>query len=830
MDHWKFASSRGMAVVQMTTAFCLITTALPAQQAPRAQVVEDSAPKAIPVDPNTGEPMQRPGPGPTKGPDEDLFDYATLCYSQRDYQIALKPFIDYVRNYPKGSHAAEAWFRMGECYLRLSQKEEAVRAYNSVLKGFPNSESAGVAAYRLGALAYNDREFVQAAQLFDLSRKTVTLADVKVAAMNNKALAYKAAGDNAMALAAFRALAEVAKDNPYRETALLEVAAAATESGKKEEALKALVEVISLTKDDNVLGDALVRAGLLQNELGQGAQSIKNLQRALALRALPPDKRGIATFGLLQGAYVSGDFEKVVETYAANPTALPPEDLRPKQLLIVGMSYKQLQRYRQAIEMFLMLEKNHPASPEAFEGAYQKLLCFFQMNDKDIVSFALSFEERYAAGHKGHEYIMMSRLIRADAYFGKSDYKLAADAYSGTDIKKVPAKVRPSVLYKKGFAETEAGNFNDSVSTLSTFIKDYPKDDNIPLAYAQRGIAYKELRDFPKALADFAAILKLFPKHSAAEMALYQSGLIKSETRDTDGMIADLEALVAKFPKSAAAAEAWYRIGKGYFDKQTKADYGKALKPLHNAIAADAAHYLDRSSQLLISAEYLRENVDGLAKEVDAFYDAKKDASISPKILTYLGAKFFERGNFHSAAIYLTRASTPTNPESTEALVWNYLGMAELENGRFAEAVSALDNYLAQTPTGGGRAKALHTKGRALLALGKFVEAEKCVTEGLNMGQQGRLRAQLQILEGDVAKAHGDALDRSADAANATKEWQKAAGSYVVISQIFVDPEITPEALSKAISVLEKLGDTAKAEALRKQLNAKYPDYKPKGE
>ena len=49
-----------------------------------------------------------------------------------------------------------------------------------------------------------------------------------------------------------------------------------------------------------------------------------------------------------------------------------------------------------------------------------------------------------------------------------------------------------------------------------------------------------------------------------------------------------------------------------------------------------------------------------------------------------------------------------------------------------------------------------------------------------------------------------------------------------MISQIFVDPEITPEALTKASLVLEKLGDQTKADALRKQLASKYPSYKSK--
>jgi tetratricopeptide (TPR) repeat protein len=160
-------------------------------------------------------------------------------------------------------------------------------------------------------------------------------------------------------------------------------------------------------------------------------------------------------------------------------------------------------------------------------------------------------------------------------------------------------------------------------------------------------------------------------------------------------------------------------------------------------------------------------------------------------------------------------------------MVWSYLGQAELGNGNHAAAVTALDNYLAQTPEGAGRAGALIFKGKALLGLEKFDEASACANEGLQMVKEGRLHAQLQMLQGDIAMARGDASEKAGDHAKAMEAWKKAAGNFVVVSQIFVDPEITPEAAYKAIQALDKIGENAKAEALRKQLKAKYPNYEP---
>ncbi len=796
-----------------------------------AQEVE--VPRAVPVADAVGVSRAVPVPTPVavpaaKTPDQDLFEYATLCYSQKDYQIAIKPYQEYTRLYPRGSHAAEAWFRLGECYLKTGQDEDARRAYNEVLTRFPKNECASSAAYRLGAFAYNAREFARAASYFESCAKLSTEATVKLAAVYNTALAYKQAGEKKKSLAAYKAVVAIKDENAYREAALGEVASAALEAGRKDEALDSFNEIIAMTKDEAVLGDALIKSGLILNETGKNEPALKNFKRAAAIAQLPRETRGIAVFGLIQGYYGKGDYAAVVDTYIANATTLPSEDLRPKLLLIVGNAQKQRQSYRQAIELYLLVEKQFPDAPEALEAGYQKLLCFYQLADKDIPQFTQGFEERYADRYKNHEFILMARLIRADWYFGKADYTHAAEAFVGVETKRIPQKVRPGVLYKKGFAEAEAGKYNDAIASLTEFINESPKDANIPAALAQRGVSNKAVRAFDKALADFATIIKDHSSSTAAEMAYYQSGLIKAETRDTAGMIADFEALVSKYPESAAAGDACFQIGRGYFELKTKDSYAKALAPLHKAIELDAKKWLDKASQLLIACQYLREDLDGLAKEVDVYLNARKDAVISPEVLSSLGFRYYQRNNFRASARYLTKASTPENPDETDPQVWDYLGLAELENGNFENSIRAFDYYLSKSPEGAGRARALLGKGRALLALGKFEEATQSAADSLLFVKEGKIHAQLQLLQGDIALAHGDSLAAANEKASAIVEWKKAAGNYVVVSQIFVDPQITPEALEKSASVLEKLGEKEKAESLRKQLAGKYPNYKLK--
>jgi tetratricopeptide (TPR) repeat protein len=801
-----------------------------AQKVPRAIPVDESqVVKAVPVDPVPPKAQPVADPNRPAGPDEDLFDYATLCYTQKDYKIAITPYNDYTRNYPKGRHAAEAWFRLGECYSKTGQQKEAVTAYRETVSRHPRSESAASAAYRLGSAAYSEKDFTNGITWFQIAESQSTVADVRVAATFNKALCLKYADQKAKAVAAFKTVAASKNPTMFREIdiSLQEMASLALELGQKEDALAAFKQIMETSKDAKAVGNAMLRSGLLLNEMGKADEAMKSFSKALATPELPPDQRGVAVFGLIQGNFVKEDYDAVIKAYTGNASVAPPADLRAKQLLIVGTAYKNKQQYRQAIEVFLLLEKECAEAPESIDAGYQKLLCFYQLNDKDMPLFTERFEERYRPRYPNHEYLQMARLIRADWWFGKAEYAKAAEAFVGVDLNKVPDKVRASVIYKKGFAESEAGKYSDALSTLTVFLKDYPKDASVPVALAQRGVCYKATRDFDKALADFATIIKDHATHPALELALYQTGLIKSELRDFPGMIASLEELMKKFPNSAAAAEACYLIGRGYFELRQKESYAKAIDPLHKAVALNPKNYLDKASQLLISCQYLRENVDGLAKEVDDYLNVRKNAVVSPKALLFLGVKFFERGNFGASARYLSLASTPDDPKNTETAVWNYLGQAQLKNKNYDSAVSALNNYLAQTPGGAGRASALIFKGKALLGLKNFEEASQCANEGLQMVKEGRLHAQLQMLQGDIAMAGGDAYEAAGDHAKAMEEWKKAAGNFVVVSQIFVDPEITPEAAYNAVRALEKIGETAKAEALRKQLKTKYPNYAP---
>jgi len=800
----------------------LTAVTLQAQQAPRAVPVEDEEkpiPKAIPVGP-AATASTKP-----KGPDEDLFDYATLTYERQEYTLAAQSLGQYLQNYPSGRHVPLALFRIGECYMQQKQLKVAQTYYTEVVNRYPSSEGAPSAAYRLGAMAFNDQDFEQAARHFALCEVKSTLPQVRLAASFNKARAYQMLGDTKRQMAALNAVLSAKTDNPYREPALLTLGTVFLAQDKKSEALPLFLDLLKESRDNIVISEAAVKAAVLQAELSRPEEAIPLFEKALAMTETTPTNRSIALVGVVQALFAKGDYEAVIENYNKNATVLPEGDTRPKMLLMVGNAYRMKKSYARAVEIYLMIEQADPRSDPAFEAGYWKLYCFYLLDDKDLGSFAADFIQRHAAARAQHEFLNLARLIRSDFYFNKQDYPKAADSFNEVILEKLPAKLQPGTLFNKGWAQAEAARHQDAIGAFTQFLAAHPAHELTAKALARRGLAHYEAKDMPKAMADFQRVVKEHPNSDAAEMAYLQMGVIAMKADDAKATIAAFETLVQKFPTSPAAGQAWFGIGRAYF-KLTQWD--KAVQALQKAIDADRKTYLDPASQMLMQAHYQQQNVAALAQAIDTYRKANTNASIPPNIVTWLGLKLFDEKLYARSAQYLSLATTPDEPANTDPRVWSYLGMAFLETKDYESAIKRTDHFLAVTPESAAKARGLLTKGRALLGLGKFDDAEKVVQEGLAFAKDGKPQALLLILQGDILMAVAEKLTAEIQLDEAKKKYAEAAGRFMIPGQFVDDEEVTPEALEKAANALEKAGQPQKAADFRKLLKDKYPKYQAK--
>ncbi|MDB6137130.1 MAG: Tetratricopeptide repeat-containing protein [Verrucomicrobiaceae bacterium] len=816
----------------------VVLLAMPSARAekipPRAIPVEEppALPRAVPVDPNSLPQPVAPNARPpratavedvaARSPDQDLFDYAMLAFGQKDYAIAGQSFGKYLQAYPGGKLVPQAMFRLGECYRFQGNTDEFLRCYREVVDHYPKSDVAPNAAYWLGVSAYNGGDFKAAATYFASCEAKSEVPAVKLAAAFYKSEAYGGLKDRKKQLEALKPVLAVKKGNDFMEKALLSSATLLQMDGKIKEALPVLMELLATSSDGRVQADAGLKAAIIQSDLKKPDEAADLYERVLKSRDAAPEQQGAALVGLIGELTAKGAWDEITDLYNRNASLLPPVELRPRMLMQVGNAHRAKKSYARAIDLYDLILRFSPDHELAFEAAYWRVYCYYMLEDRRLAQLARDFIKTYGPLHKDHEFINKARLLVADHLFNHQQYKEAAAEYEQIQVGSLPAGLRSSTWYHKGWSEAEVGSHGDAIAALSEFINGSPTDAGIPKALAKRGLSYKETHEFEKALADFKRIITDYPRNEAVELAYYLSGVVHGEQGKTRVMVEDFETLVKEFPVSAAKAEACYRAGVGYIDLK---DTDKALPLLRKAVETDKKAYGKVGSEKIQLCLWNKMDAESLAIEVDAYRSTYRDVTLPPSMLGFLGLTFFNHKDFNRSARYLTLASTPESPENTDMRIWNFLAQSLLEVKKYDESIKAVDHFLSASPDPLSKALGELTRARALLGAGRQGEAIEAADEGLGIVKDGGVQGQLLIVQGDALIAQGDKLESEGNHDGAAAKWKSAAAKFVVPSQVLADPRVTPEALDKAARALDRLADKRGADQMRALLKKDYPKY-----
>ena len=809
---------------------------------PRAVPVEDPPatpkpplPKAVPVGPNGGVPPRAvpvtddppvvPATPAAKGPEQDLFDYAMLAFTQKDYAIAAQSFGKYLQAYPQGKEVPWALFRLGECYRFQGNTTEYERVYREVVEHYPKSDAVPNAAYWLAASAYNTGDFKTAAMYFGVCQAKAKVDAVKLAAAFYQSEAYGALKDRKKQLEALKAVLAVKKGNDFLEKALLSSATILQQEGKNKEALPMLMELFDTSEDPKVRGDSALKAAIIQGELKQSDEAIGLYDKVLKTRDAAPEQQGAALVGIISELSAKSAWDQITDTYNRNASLLPPPELRPRMLMQVANAHRAKKSYARAIDFYNMILQFSAGHELAFEAGYWQVYCYYMLEDRHLADFARKFVKDFEPSHKGHEYINKARLLVADNFFNHQDYKSASAEYGQIVIANLPAGLRASTWYHKGWSEAETAQHGEAINSLTEYINLAATDPDLPKALAKRGLSYKENNENDKALEDFQRIIKDYPKDEAVELAYYLSGLVHMAKGSTQLMIDDFLELEKRFPSSPARPEALYRAGVGYLELKDKA-WMKALPLLRKAVEADKKTFGKAASEKIQLCLWAKKDMDALAVEVDAYRSTYRDAILQHNMMAVLGISFFDRKDFIRAERYMNLATSGEPKEDIKPYFWNILAQASLELKHYEQSVKAVEQFLATDLDPKSKADALLVHSRGLLGTGKWDDAIAAADAGLQIVKGGVEQGQLLIVQGDALIAQGDKLETEGNHDGAAEKWKAAASKFIVPSQVTADPLVTPEALTKAAAALERTGDKPQAEKMRAQLKKDYPDYR----
>ena len=780
---------------------------------------QETVVRAVPVPPDGSQPPQ------AGGPEQDLFDFASMLFSQEDHAAASAKFEEYLQAYPQGRHRQVVMFRLGSSYLRLRQQDQAEQIFARLVREYPTGNDTGAAAYILAALRYNRSEYEAALPFF---RQAVDNLD-EGERFNNSLLflgrTLERMGRPREAIEPLKRVAAITTDNPNRAGAMQTLGALQIETEDFEGALETFQALAPIATDLAMRAEAMTKAGLVLDRLDRVDEAVAQFERVLDLPADEQSStwKGFALVSLLQTYYGRGDFRSVVNAYNRAATSVPQDDNWARVMLVVANANRSLKQYTAAIDFYLLIERHRAASDEALEAGYWKLFCFYTLGDDQLPNFTQAFLEKYSQSHSDHRYLSLARLILAQYHFNKQQYAAAAEAFARVDIDQVPEAIRESSLFNKAWTETQGGAPFAAVDSWTRFLDRYPESASIAEAHAQRGVAYKLLGEFDRAVADLEHVVSEHADHPAAEMAWQQLGIVQFERRDLRGMVTAFRGLLENFPESIAAAEAHYWIGWAHFEMR---EFRESTGPLARAIELDGRSYREKSLPKLVLANYYLQNVEELARMIDRYLDEVPNAVVHQNVLSWLGLKFSEARDPAKASRYLTLASTPDSPRDTPAIVWRALAEARLEASDYEGSVAAIEHYLAAVEGRSDRARGFLTKSKAQMLLDRLDEAEGSVASGLELQNEGRVNAQLRVVQGDVARARARIASGEGRHEDARALLREAAGRYFIVSQIWLDdPEVTPEALEKAAVTFTELGQADQAESMLELLRERFPNH-----
>jgi tetratricopeptide (TPR) repeat protein len=768
-------------------------------------------PRAAPVD-------------PTLAPDaahdfflrgKNLYDSAqrATVFANRTeyYQRAALIFTEYLTAFPNHPNAEMAWWYLGNSHYQSGRIDDAKRCFSTLINRYGRGKWAAAAAYTLAADHYNKGEYAFAAPMFERYAASAAKPEERPRGNYFAANCYRMLGRDREAIGRFKQVIEDPAGGLFAGQARVAIAHLTLKAGKTAEAFGQFEQVINGPYLPKVRGEAALHAALTATQLGKTAVADQYLDLVMRTPGME-DFRADAQTALMGNHFAKNEYREVIRVFRSS-TVKSSGEKEAARLMIAGRAHMRLKQPSEALGLFREIERQvKPQSDTAFQAAYFRLLCFFQIEGRHVPEQVDAFLQLYRKFRPGDARIHTALMMKAGTLFAEGRTEAAAKAYSEIDARRVSDQNRPGLLYQRGWCLAEAGDHAGAIRSLGEFITSYPDDPRVPSAVAKRAKAHAESAEPQKAIADFDRLTKAGAPEDLASYAWLESARLRRAENNIPDMISRYKGLLQNIRAldDKHKAEANYWIGWGMVKTNSPKD---AVAWLETARTLRPRAYAKHAGVLLSLGYFSLQDATRLAAEIQLALDGGYGSDIPEQVLQWSAMQSYNSGGYQLAARCLKLIATPDEPRATTKEVWRYLAKSLLETGDSKGALEAAGNVLAVEDNPAWKADGLLDRGRALFQLKRFKDARKAADEALALRPQGRTSAGLRILLGDLEMQAGDP--------------RKASAEYLIVVNFHEDKDLKPLALWKLIRALDAQGDKTEADQHRKQLREAFPDWKP---
>lgn len=777
-----------------------VVTAHAQQDPPRAGVVEE----ALLIDPGNDSFIRG------KNAYDEAQNNADPQARRALYLRSAEIFTQYLNEFGKHPNAEAAWWYLGSSYYQVGMADDAKRCFSTLLNGYGEGKYAAVAAYTMALDHYNKREYAFAAPLFEKFAKNGSRPEDKSKGKLLAGNCYRLEGRDRDAMKAFQEVIDDPQAAALHDQARLYLGHVTFKLGKASDALKLFEEVAKSEGDQKIRAEAALYAAITATKLGNSELAETYLRIVLekpGMESARPD----AQIALMENYYAAKKYKEVLEVFKESSLKAEGEK-EAMRLMVAARAMLQLKQVSEASKLFREIERSVPPEHDiAFQAAYYRLNCFFQIEGTYVAEQVDAFLEIYEKKRPNDTRIHTALLIKAETLFSKNKIPAAAEVFAKIDPKLLTDSNRPGFLYQRGWCLAEAGDKNGSIKSLSEFITQYPKDERVHHALVKRAKSYVEMGELGKAIVDYDLVASA--KDAPADLvslAWLESARARRKEGNIENMIVRYKGLLeVKELSENLQSEAKYWIGWGMVKTNQPKD---AVAFLNEARKLRKDAYGKHAGLLLALSHFTAQDPIQLAAEIELAIEGDYANEIPAQALQWAGMQAYNGKDYQSAAKFLSLTANDKEPRTTPKEVWRYLVKSRIEIKQAKEALTAVGHVLEVEDQPAWKADGLLDQARAYYQLKQFDESRKSTDAGLVLNPQGRTSAGLRIVSGDL---------------HVQKEnYGAAAADYLYVIQFSEDPDLKPLAIHQYVILLEKQGKTEEAEKYKAQLKTEFPEWK----
>ena len=732
-------------------------------------------------------------------------DFADGLFARGFNEEAAEEYRAYLKAHPSGQYRAAAFYRLGESESALKNYDAALEALDQALATDAQSEFAGRAQLRRGAV------LLEAGRPDDAVKSLQPLiGDANFTAHEDEALyylgrAHAVAQRTASAVGAFSRLMGDHPESPFASMGRYQLAFAYVSQGDLEKAAVEFSEIGAMPGASDALRmEAYFRAGEAYDKLGWFESAVKTYDRLESeFPASAYAQR--ARYGHAWSLYQAGQIEPALIAAREFSAAYPESTLRPSISYLIGNALQERGRYDEALVVYAELIAAHPGSEFAV-GARYKTAWAHYLNGDGVA--ARSQADAFIAEAPDSPLVGDTLYLKGLILFESDSHSDALNAFREIQASHANGEFAADAAFQTGLCLEKLGRPAEAAAAFNAFATAHPEHHRIPTAHLHAGDAHFRAGAFADAVQSYTQAATMAEAGPAHEEALHRLATAHHNLGAYTESAQTFQTLLESYAAGRHAAEANLRTGD-YWLREGSA-------PL------DAVPYFERSFEVapkgpfagealrgLALARYESKDLDGAAQTFVRVISGWKDIRLNEKTYVWVGQHLYDREEWDQARLaFETLIASQSDYPNPERILYKIAQCTE-HTSETGEAMLGYARVVEAAPGSPSAADARFQMARLHEAGGDLAEATALYEEGAN-ANSGETAARARFRLGEIFEDKED--------------YGTAAKHFMRVAILFLHPELSPESLWRAAYCFEQGADLEQARRTYQEVLDEYPE------